>query len=157
MKVTRLGLVMIALTALPACVSVPEAQTDEERAYLDAAMAAPLSFGISRAEMIGSIDRAVDWLQEYHSLSCTEEDRKVLKDLAQQHSAALIVSPVRYNIRHLGSHGYRVSIMGNGALTVNVESRHEGGFGLGEAVERNAHILAHYIKTGQLMPKLVFR
>lgn len=39
-------------------------------------------------------------------------------------------------------------------MTVRVLHKYDGGFGLEKTVSRRAHVLAYYIKTGELVPRL---
>ncbi len=76
--------------------------------------------------------------------------------MVRSFNTGLIVSPMTYRVADLGSHGYSVLFtVKGGSVDVEVEHKHEGGGGLRRVVSRKAHLLAYYIKTGQLMPELL--
>jgi hypothetical protein len=149
--------VAVCVVALASgCSSPPVAETPEQVSYMSRVESAPLQLTVSTADLDAAIDRTVDWLVEYHHLGVTEADRSAFKELTRANDAGVISSPMTYRVQDVGSHGYTVTfaILGD-SVKVEVLHAHEGGFALGKAVARNAHILAHYIKTGELMPELV--
>ena len=152
----QLGLGIGLAAFMGACSSPPKAKTPEQQKYLSRAEANPLQFSVPLSELDAAIDRAVDWLAEYHQFQFTKADRKVFKEQIRATEAGLLMSPLRYRVGDLGSHGYSVSfVVSGGSVNVAVMHKHEGGFGLGDAVARNAHLLALYIKTGELMPEMI--
>jgi hypothetical protein len=114
------------------CSTPPEAQTPDDERYLFLVDATPLEFTVPLAELDVAIDRTVEWLVEYGGLEASEGDRVAFKELVRVHETGIIAGPLQYQVSNLGSQGYGVAF----AL------EHDGGFGLGEAVARNAHILA---------------
>lgn len=147
----------IVAVVLGACTSAPGAETPQQQAYLEKVMASPLGFTVGLDDLDPAIDRAIDWLSQYHDLELTAADRGGFKEATRTTDAGMLVTPMSYNVGDLGSHAFAVNFAVRGSLVdVVVMAQHEGGLGgLGSAVERRAHILAYYIKTGELMPELI--
>jgi hypothetical protein len=144
------------LSFLGACSSVPEARTPEQKRYLAEAGSSPLKFSVELSDLDAAVDRALGWLATYHSLKRTEADQRVFMELLRSFNRGVIASPMTYRVANLGSHGYAVDfVVKGGSVVVAVSHEHEVGFGLGEVVAHRAHLLAYYIKTGQLMPELL--
>lgn len=150
--IAGIGIVLLAC----GCSTPPKAQTPDEERYLFHVDATPLEFTVPLAELDVAIDRAVEWLVEYGGLESSAGDRVAFKDLVRVHEAGIITGPLRYRVGNLGSQSYGVAFALEGeSVKVKVMHQHEGGFGLGEAVARNAHILARYIQTGELVRHLI--
>ncbi|MFN0009335.1 MAG: hypothetical protein ACKVXR_15635 [Planctomycetota bacterium] len=138
------------------CSTPSKAQTPEEERYLFVVDATPLEFTVPITELDGAVDRAVEWLVKYGGLEASESDRAAFKDMVRTTHAGIIGGPMQYRVADLGSQGYMVAFALAGEIvSVKVTHEHEGGFGLGKAVARNARILAHYIRTRELIPHLV--
>lgn len=140
---------------VPACSTLPEAQSPEEQRYLAQVEATPLEFTIPLAELDVAVDRTVEWLAKYHQFELGQDDTAAFKSSLRSTNAGVIVGPLRYRVSDLGSQGYTVAFAIEGqSVNVQVLHKHDGGFGLEKTVARRAHILACYIKTGELVPRL---
>ena len=151
-------LVALAGFAFLACAgprpAVPEPQSPEQERYLAEVGNFPLEFSVRRSDLGTAVDRAFEWLGTYHSLKSPEADRRVFKNVLRSMGTGLIVSPMT-RAADLGRHGYLVVFaVRGGSVDVRVGHEQKGGSGLKKVVSHRAHVLAYYIKTGQLMPEL---
>ncbi len=147
----------LAGLALLACAgprsAVPEPQSPEQERYLAEVGNFPLEFSVRRSDLGTAVDRAFEWLGTYHSLKSTEADREVFKK-GLRSMGGMIVSPMTRSA-DLGRHSYLVVFeVRGGSVDVLVGHEQKGGSGLKKVVSHRAHVLAYYIKTGQLMPEL---
>ena len=140
---------------LHGCSTHPEAQSPDEERYLALVESTPLEFTIPLAELDVAVDRTVEWLRKYHQFEFSQSDSAAFKSSLRTTNVGVVSSPMRYRVSDLGSQGYAVAFAIEGqSVNVHVLHKHDGGFGLGKTVVRREHVLAYYIKTGELVPRL---
>ena len=140
---------------LQGCSTPPAVQSPDEERYLAQVDATPLEITIPIADLDVAVDRTVEWMKKYHHFEFSQSDSAAFKSSLRATNVGLVSSPMRYRVSDLGSQGYAVYFAITGEnVTVRVLHKHDGGFGLEKTVSRRAHILAYYIKTGELVPRL---
>ena len=140
---------------LQGCSTPPAVQSPDDERYLAQVDATPLEFTIPLADLDVAVDRTIEWMKKYQHFEFSQSDSAAFKSSLRATNAGMVAPPMRYRVSDLGSQGYAVyfAIAGQ-SVTVRVLHKHDGGFGLEKTVVRRAHVLAYYIKTGELVPHL---
>ncbi len=134
--VTILWSLFLIMSCAPAIIAP---SNTEERIYLQNVESFPLKFIISKKEAPDAWGRAQSWVAQYSSMKI-----QVLSDYVIQ----------TYNPEGL-RYGYYVTKTPMGDdVEIKVEGITGNMFNKDKA-ERNARILAYYIKTGKLIPKFI--
>jgi len=146
-------LILIIIAFLSSCASVKI--TPEDQAYLDKAMACPLSFMVPKDKIDEVWSRAHVWIAQYSDLKiqiATEYIIDTYNPTALNPKSILGSSPTFFP--KYGYKAMRVETQNNYQITVQCFSSNSI---KSDAVNRNAHILAYYIKSSKLKPHLIFR
>jgi len=140
-----------------ACASLPEAATPQEAAYLREVEAEPLEFTLPFLELDRAIDRTIDWLVRHEDAPYTRADNEAFKEAIRRTGLGLIQSAPHYRASDLGIHGYTVMIeIEEWVVTVRVTPHHDSWVDQKAGMQRNAKILARYIRTGEEEASLVW-
>jgi len=134
-----LGLLCSASIAMG---SAPPSTTGEESIYLENAMDTPLEVTVSSLEVVDAWGRAQSWIGQYSSMKLQISTDYVIQT---------------YNPREAArKYGYYVNKtkIDNNNFKINVQCT-TGSLFLSADAEKNAHILAYYIKTGKLYSKFI--
>ena len=137
----RAILACLAVCVLAACALVPEPTTPEELAYLERVMACPLTFVIPANETELTWGRIQGFLGKYSSMKIQTVTEYVIETYNPVESEvdfgySIVRTPVE--------EGVEIAIR---CVTGNMFCRREA--------DLNAHILAHYARTGEIIPKFI--
>jgi len=120
--------------------------TAAQAAYLDKASAAPLQFTVSEKELPQAWQRARNFVEKHGALRIVRSDER---DIATEPPAPDGLE-VGYEIHNTPAAG------GNVRIVVNAISNARGyGSNAATRANRSAHILAYYIRTGELDASLL--
>lgn len=136
LKIARLAVCLTAAVSLTACMTTAmNKMTPEGKAFYEKAKVHPTSFMISKDQGADVWGRAQSFISEHSSVKLQTTTDYVIETYNPQYG-----------------YGYKVTKAPSGQefkITVNCLS---GDFLNHLRAEDNAHILAHYLKTGELPP-----
>jgi hypothetical protein len=138
----QVAFLVLSFAFLLSCRSRP-ALTPEETAYLQAVMDSPLTFRVPRASAEDTWGRISAWIGRYSSMKIQTASDYIIET---------------FNPGNWGAQfGYRVNrspLEGEMEFSITCETNSSGEE---KAATRNAHILAYYARTGEVMEKFIRR
>lgn len=156
-----LTILTVLLTACATTIPSMQArtpQTPEDQEYLARAMACPLMIDIEKDKISEAWSRANIWISRYS----TTEIRMANKYIIDSANPLLINEPEIHN-KYFGPSSqagiiYSYKVLGEDVqvgFKINVQCFSNLPNG-DMSIKRNAHILAHYIKSAELKPHLIY-
>jgi len=130
-------IILISIFALQGCMTTSNL-TSQQQNYLDKAMNQPLTFTVDSAH----VEKAWGWAQSYIAKYSSMKIQNATDYVIQTYNPGM----------HDAMYGYKVvktDIQDKYELTVNCFT---GNVFTAKAAEKNAHILAYYLKTGENPP-----
>jgi hypothetical protein len=143
MMMYRTLAVIIMALALAACAAARKAQSTEEQAYLDAAVAQPTTFSISSAESPAAWERALKWVEDHATMGIKSKSETMI---------ATFDPPTASTTHNRNEYGYTVTRQPAGSsytVTVTCVGNDPS---IRPQAEQNAHLLAYFILTGKPTP-----
>ena len=134
-------IVILVMCLLAGCVTTTSQLTPGEQTYIAKAKAFPLEFTIPKSEADEAWGRAQCFIGKYSSMKL-----QIVTDFVIQ-----TYNPINHDVKY----GYYVTKAPMGdKVQITVQCNVGNMFFHDEAIT-NAHILAYYIKTGEIVPRLI--
>lgn len=136
---------ILLVSGIISCATAPKQLTPEEQSYLRKVMAFPLTFTISKADEKEAWGRAQSWIGQFSSM----KTQMVTDYVIQTYNPFQPLRP---------SFGYYVTKEPvEDKFQISVKCIRVTPLLFKKQSEQNAHILAYYIKTGEMNPSFISR
>lgn len=123
----------------------------EDQVYLNRAMACPLIFIIEKDHIGEAWSRAQTWIAQYSDMKIQISTDYVIQTYNPTKMGAEFIAPVV-------KYGYSItSVLNSTSYTITVQCFSNTLIMSKAGIDRNSHILAYFIQTGEIKPQFIYK